>query len=256
MAKYKKELTSRYMLGRFKEGDNLLEKGFFEGVIDIPDGSVDLLEIDPPYGVDLDKMKKDQSGTDSIMSGYNEVHKDIYPEFLLKTLKQGFRILREGGQIILWFGPEPWFEITYKAMRRAGFRVRRIPGIWYKGAGQTMAPNLYLANSYEMFHYGMKGEGEIVNKGRSNVFQFAPVTPSKKIHQTERPIELMEELLTTFAEPGSRVCVPFLGSGNTILAADNAKMTAFGWDLTKDYKNGFTLRVDQKTSPAQRFHSY
>lgn len=119
-----------------------------------------------------------------------------------------------------------------------------------------MAPNIYLANSYEMFFYGMKGNGEIVKKGRSNIFHFSPVTPTKKIHQTERPIEMMEEILMTFVEPGSKVCVPFLGSGNTILAADNVKMTAFGWELTKEYKDGFTLRVSEKTFSEYKFHSY
>ncbi len=256
MEKYKKGIVSRFMVGRIKEEDDLLKKGFFEGVIDIPGNSVDFVEVDPPYGIDLDKQKKDMSGTASIMSGYNEIDRDIYFTFLDKVMKESYRILREGGHAILWFGPEPWFDTALRAMKKAGFRVRGIPGMWCKGSGQTMAPNIYLANSYEMFFYGMKGNGEIVKKGRSNIFHFSPVTPTKKIHQTERPIEMMEEILMTFVEPGSKVCVPFLGSGNTILAADNVKMTAFGWELTKEYKDGFTLRVSEKTFSEYKFHSY
>ncbi len=245
MGKYKKALASRYMIN-----------DFFIGVNDIPDNSIDLVEIDPPYGMDLNKMKKSESDAGTIMQGYYEIDENIYPAFLTNTMKESFRVLKEGGVIICWFAPEPWFEQVYKSMRRAGFKTRRIPALWMKGGGQTMAPNIYLANSYEMFFYGFKGSGELVKKGRSNIFQFAPVSPSKKIHPTERPIELMEEILNTFTEPDSKILVPYAGSGNTILAADNAKMTAFGFDLTKDYKNGFTLRIGEKSSPIERFRSY
>jgi DNA modification methylase len=51
------------------------------------------------------------------------------------------------------------------------------------------------------------------------------------------------EVLQTFALPGSKVIVPFLGSGNTILAAENCGMQALGWDLSQQYKDSFTVRV-------------
>ena len=37
--------------------------------------------------------------------------------------------------------------------------------------------------------------------------------------------------------------VPFLGRGNTLLAAGNLGSTCFGFDLSEEYKNAYIKRV-------------
>jgi DNA modification methylase len=54
---------------------------------------------------------------------------------------------------------------------------------------------------------------------------------------------MITELIKIFTAPNSHVMVPFLGSGNSLLAASNAGCTAFGWDLGSEYKDAFTKRV-------------
>ncbi|MEE9420120.1 MAG: DNA methyltransferase [Desulfatiglandaceae bacterium] len=237
-----------------KATKDLTRCGFFEGVKDIPDNSIDLVEIDPPYGIDLHEVKKDQSGIGAT-EGYNEIDKGIYLPFLDRTLKEAYRITKDGGWVLLWFGPEPWFQSAFDALRRAKLKTRRIPALWAKSAGQTLAPDIYMANCYEPFYYARKGDAKLVKKGRSNVFNFAPVPPSRKTHPTERPVELMEEILEVFCEPGAKICVPFLGSGNTVLAAHNLKMQAFGWELTQEYKDSFVVKV-AGVSPPGNYRSY
>ena len=58
---------------------------------------------------------------------------------------------------------------------------------------------------------------------------------------------MLQDILSVFAWPGARVLVPFLGSGNTLLAAANLNLNGFGFDLSKTYKEGFTLRVNEGT---------
>ena len=96
-----------------------------------------------------------------------------------------------------------------------------------------------------MFYYVKKGDAKInlEKRGRSNVFNFPPVFPAKKIHPTERPVELIEELLDVFAWEGSRVLVPFAGCGNTLVAAYNKKMFPIGYDLSPEYKEGYVSRI-------------
>jgi DNA modification methylase len=113
---------------------------------------------------------------------------------------------------------------------------------------------MYLASSYEMFFYARKGEARIVKQGRSNVLDYKPVPPQYKIHPTERPIEMIQDLISTFTLPNARVLVPFLGSGNTLLAANNLGMSAFGYELTKEYKDSFIVKVS--TSKIGEFSSY
>jgi DNA modification methylase len=106
-----------------------------------------------------------------------------------------------------------------------------------------MNPSIRLANSYEMFFYCWKGQPALNKAGRSNDFHFSPVPPSQKTHPTERPIELMRELYETFAFAGSRVLIPFLGSGNGLIAAHQLGMSAVGFELSKAYRDSFLVKV-------------
>jgi len=102
---------------------------------------------------------------------------------------------------------------------------------------------MHLANSYETFFYAWKGRPAINKAGRTNVFSFSPSSPQNKIHPTERPIELMKEIYDTFAFPGTRILIPFLGSGNGLIAAHELGMTAMGFELSKAYKDSFLVRL-------------
>ena len=53
----------------------------------------------------------------------------------------------------------------------------------------------------------------------------------------------MEDLYSTFLNPGDRIVIPFLGSGWGILAADNLKMKALGCDLGQEYKDRYSVKV-------------
>jgi len=54
---------------------------------------------------------------------------------------------------------------------------------------------------------------------------------------------MIEEVIKTFNTPGGHMMVPFLGSGNTLLAASNLNSTCFGYDLSEEYKNAYLKRV-------------
>ena len=226
--------------------DSYIVGDFFEKVTKIPDKSIDLVEIDPPYAIDLPKAKKSE-GDYGVTYGesYNEIAVEDYIRFMTNTLEQAYRIMNDNSWLIVWFAPEPWFDLMYHMIINAGFKTRRLCGIWTKPGGQTKQPSLYFGNNYEMFYYARKGDAKINldKQGRGNEFEFSPVNPKDKIHPTERPLDLMEEILSCFAWEGARVVVPFAGSGKTLKAAYNLKMQAIGYDLAKDYKELFKTSI-------------
>jgi len=234
LSKKKSKLADRYVVG-----------DFFELVKNVPDGSMDLAEVDPPFAVGLPDIKK--SFSENIDSKYNEIAGPDYPDFLERVVTECWRVMNDHSWLIFWFGPEPWFEVVFNAIIKQGFQCRRMPGIWLKTnvSGQTFQPDMYLGNKYEMFFYAYKGDATInINKrGRSNVFEFPVIPPQKKIHPTEKSVPLMEEILNVFAYEGCRVLVPFAGGGNTIRAADHLKMDAIGYDLTSEAKDGYVARL-------------
>ncbi len=206
----------------------------------IADGVMHFAEVDPPYGIDLKKMRK---GKGEHLGTYDEIDAKAYPAFIEETAKQVYRVLYPNAFCIWWHGPT-WSSMVLGTLLNIGFKVDPIPAIWYKpGGGFTNSPNTKLARSYEPFFVCTKGEPMLRSRGRSNVYAIPGVPPAQRIHATERPVELMQELLKTFAYPQARVLIPFLGSGNTLIACYKEGMTGFGYDLSKEHKRGFLVRV-------------
>jgi len=221
------------------------------------DNCADFIDLDPPYAIDAKDMKKHKHmKADVQLAVYNEVSKDVYPKFLSDVMKECFRILKPNGWIICWFAPEPWFEKVYATLEKAGFAGNRIPAIWTKRLGQTMRPEYYLSNDYEMFFYMRKHLSSIEKKGRSNIFDFHRITAHYKVHPTEKPIEMMVEILETFVRPSpdKLIVIPFMGSGNTALAAANLGMESIGCDLEQTYKDAYNEKII--TQQHRRYKSY
>jgi len=225
----RRRLANKYMV-----------RDFFEGVKNVKSESIDFIEIDPPYAVDLQRKKK---GGELTTRDYNEIDRDKYPNFMRNVFGECSRVLKPNGWIICWFGPEPWFEKIYKWMSGAGFQGNRLTGKWIKPSGQTMQPKYYMANAVEDFFYMRKGQAQIQQQGHKNWFDVKPIPPNNKVHPTERPIELMEEIINIFVWRGARGMVPFAGSGNTLLAGANLDMDFFGFDLTQSYKDDYDIKV-------------
>lgn len=221
-------LVSQYLVG-----------DFFEGIASVPNNSADFIELDPPYAIDLTKQKRDM--TLGYTANYNEVDQSAYPDFLIKVLTECYRVMSNSSWIVIWHGKQ-WRS----AIQEICLAIGLVPdeGIWYKGnVGQTNSPNVHLASCFEPFLYARKGNPSIIRQGRSNVFAYKPVASARKVHPTERPIEMIQDLFQTFCWDGARIVVPFLGSGNSILAAANLGMIAFGWDLAQEYKDPFIIKV-------------
>lgn len=209
----------------------------------LPANFADFVEIDPPYAIDLNSMKR--GGTDGY-DHYNEIDKAQYLDFMQNVLAESWRVMKSDSWLVLWFGPEPWFEPLYKLLIDLGFSAKRIPGIWCKPNGQTQQPLTNMANSYEMFFYARKGAGKLHMPGRSNLFHYSPVVAGAKRHPTERPAELIQELLKIFTIENGQVVVPFAGSGRTMIEAWKMKRNAVGYDLSDDYRNGYLEAIAQE----------
>ncbi len=64
------------------------------------------------------------------------------------------------------------------------------------------------------------------------VFRYA--NPAKRIHVTEKPLQLMRDIVH-ICVPGGRILDPFAGAGTTILAAVQEGYEAVGVEVTDAY---------------------
>lgn len=110
-----------------------------------------------------------------------------------------------------------------RTFRDAGFIVDEIPLIWNRSEGRcyTTRPDRYFGRGYDIALMCIKGNPEIVKRGRpnGNVFTYKPVKVDEKEHIVERPVELYEEIIKHLTIPGERVVDFFAGSGSVGAAA-------------------------------------
>lgn len=219
--------------GHYRIGDAI------EGLRGLPDNchAFKFIECDPPYAIDLHAVKE---GVET--ENYSEIPAEKYTAFVSELATELYRVAAPDSWLIFWYGPT-WHCMIASVLTAAGWQLDEIPGIWIKGSGQTRQPNINLARAYEPFFICRKGNPVLHKPGRTNTFAYAPVPSKEKTHPTQRPLELMIELLDTFTFPGHAVLVPFLGSGVTLLAAYAKDVVGVGWDLSQEHKDRFLLRV-------------
>ena len=75
-----------------------------------------------------------------------------------------------------------------------------------------------------------RNEGKMV----MNVMDWDRDGDSPKIHPTQKPIPLLERLIKTFTDEGDVVIDPCAGSGSTLIAAENLKRKAYGFEIIRD----------------------
>lgn len=212
------------------------------GITTLEDASFDFAEVDPPYAIDFVDRKvrnKDQTSADS----YNEISIEDYPAVMKHIIKHTYRCLKDDTFAVFWFGMQ-WHGQYLEWLTSAGFQVNPLNAIWYKGqSGQTASPDTSFGSVYEPFFLARKGKPKLLRAGRANVFHYAPLASSKKIHLTEKPQELLQDILETIPLPGSNILIPFLGSGATLRAAYRTGHRGMGFDLSPVHKERFMKQV-------------
>ena len=92
--------------------------------------------------------------------------------------------------------------------------------------------------------FAWKGEQTLARRGLPNVIE-APVIPAQeKIHETEKPLLLLDNILRRSYWPGACVLDPMYGSGSTFRALMGLGTTNFfGWELSKEKRDRSLLKA-------------
>jgi site-specific DNA-methyltransferase (adenine-specific) len=88
------------------------------------------------------------------------------------------------------------------------------------------------------------------NHGRMvfNVLDWPRETETEKIHPTQKPVSLLENLIDIFTDEDEVVIDPVAGSGSTLIAAKNMNRRAYGFEIKKDF---FKAANEWLSKPAQ-----
>ncbi|MDQ3270760.1 MAG: site-specific DNA-methyltransferase [Pseudomonadota bacterium] len=75
------------------------------------------------------------------------------------------------------------------------------------------------------------------NHGRMvfNCIDWEKDSTAPKIHPTQKPVQLLERLISVFTDEGDTVIDPCAGSGSALVAAHNLGRKGFGFEIKKDF---------------------
>lgn len=122
--------------------------------------------------------------------------------------------------------------------------------IWNK-QNKIMGP--YYMSQYEYILFFRKGKGKKINNcGTSDIL----TVPLKKIkdkdgkilHDTEKPVELMQILIENSSKEGEWVLDPFAGIGATALACQNTNRNFIGAEIDPKYYEIAKERIKNEIS--------
>ena len=204
----------------------------------IPDDSVGMVELDPPYAINFNENYGKASGIQSKADDWDE--KELY-EFYFSYLPLIYQKMMDASWVLCWTGKEHFIEIT-KIATEIGFIVQS-PGVWMKTGGSTNQPKRNMISNWEMYLLMRKGDAQFNTASLHSAIKIETVNSAGRIHQWEKPIELYDHFLKALARPGSIFMSPFAGSGNCLISAAKQFMTPIGYDKNQKYIPQFYQRL-------------
>ena len=203
----------------------------------IPDESFHAIITDPPFGIGYDKRSEGEVGQ---LSSYEDSETSYLR--LLSMASDLFRVVKKDGWMV-WFLGVSWYERARDTFRAAGWTVDELPIVWNRSNGRTFTtrPDRYFTRGYDIALHCLKGNPQIIQRGKSNVLTIDPVAQSERELLVERPVELYAELIRRLTVPGETVADFFCGSGSCAAAAASLQRDFFTVELSPE-RRAFALQ--------------
>jgi len=190
----------------------------------LPSESIDLVITDPPYE-SLEKHRKIGTTTrlKNSASSSNQWF-SIFPNSDFPALiEQIYRVLKKNSHFYLFCDQETMFVIKPIA-EDFGFKFWK-PIVWDKCA---IGMGYHYRARYEFILFFEKGKRKLNDLGMPDVLQEKRVWRG---YPTEKPVPLIEKLITQSSSVGDLIIDPFFGSGATLIAAANQGRQSEGADI-------------------------
>ena len=239
----------------------LMQGDCLEKMKEIPDGSVDMILADPPYGTTACKW-------DSIIPlepMWGQLKRVIKPNgAIVMTASQPFTTTLIASNMKMFKYCWVW-----RKERGTGFQVAKYRPmievedcvVFCNGKGKLSVYNPQMipldkprresfastkSGSSPLAHIN-KGSRLVTHRYPKNVIEIARDT--HRIHPTQKPVALMEYLIRTYTNEGEAVLDFAMGSGTTGVACVRTKRNFIGIELDEKYFKIAEQRIQQEQPP-------
>ena len=208
--------------------------------------SIDLIVTDPPYKVatggvpnETNNVILNKNRPKGILTEHSQLIK-IIPKFS-DWIPECYRVLKNGTHAYFMINSSNLIELANE-IEKAGFKIHNIL-TWKKN---NCTPSQFYMKNCEFVIFCRKGKAKYINNigDSKTVHEFNNIS-GKKVHPTEKPIELMKFYIENSSEENDTVLDPFMGSGSTGVACVNTFRNFIGFEIDENYFNIATKRIEE-----------
>ena len=210
-----------------------------EGIKLLDDNSIDLVVMDPPYLLNLTKVKR----TSSFNNYANELV-NLKDGFDLKVLDLLIPKMKKINIYIYCSKRQVKDLIEYFVNKDCNYEILT----WHKQNPSPLINNNYLPDTeYVIFarEKGVKLYGNYHSKRKYYISGVNQVDKKKYGHPTIKPLNFIENHIINSSKEGDLVLDCFCGSGTTLVGAIKTNRRFIGFEIDENYYKIAKQRVDE-----------
>ena len=240
------------------EIDNIYNMDCLEGMKQIPDGTIDAVICDLPYGTTVCKWDV-VIPFDKLWEQYHRVCKPSAPIILfgVEPFSSHLRLSNLDEFRYDWIWEKTMFPNFMFVNKQPG-RLHETISVFY-AKQPTYNPQMEIGTPYidkRTSRISQRGDdiGTLMgqtkklpkdNKGErfpSTVIRFSNVN-AETLHPTQKPVDLLRYLVLTYTNEGDTVLDNCMGSGTTAIACIKERRHFIGFELSKEYFDKAVRRI-------------
>ncbi len=228
---------SRKTLSDKAELNQVYFEDCIQGMTRLPDGSINLVVADPPFGIDFNGMSSVYNRNERlVVQGYEEIS-ESYEEFTLKWIHEIPRVLKSDGSAYIFSG---WtnLETVLRGAREAGLMMLNHI-VWHYPFG-VFTRRRFVTSHYHVLLLAKDPKGYFFNKVEHYPEDVWVVKRKYRARQaknsTKLPIEVVARCIDFSSRPGDIVLDPFMGNGTTAVAAKLNWRHFIGFEINQEMK--------------------
>lgn len=227
----------------------------------LPDGVVDLIITDPPYGIEGHKLHKHYNRREEfVLDGYVEVPAARYAEFSDAWIAQAARVLRPGGAMFVVSG---YSRLGCVLNALAKTNLKEVNHIIWKYNFGVSTTRKFVSSHYHILYYERPGAPRTFNcharfgtraktdDGRSVLYADLEdvwvinreYQPGRVKNKNQLPTALLAKMIQYASKPGDLVYDFFLGSFSTAYVARGLDRDAGGFELNPNAHAAGVARI-------------
>ena len=210
-----------------------------EGLKLLDNNSIDLVIIDPPYLLNLNKVKKPTN-----MNNYANELLNLKNGFDLKVLDILIQKMKKINIYIYCSKRQVKDLLNYFSDKNCNHEILT----WHKLNPSPLINNNYLPDTEYILFFrekGVKVYGNYHTKRKYYLSLTNKVDKQKYKHPTIKPLELIERHIINSSKEGDLVLDCFCGSGTTLVGAINQNRRYIGFEIDKNYYEIAKKRIEE-----------